>query len=69
MNLNRPNNNGMDGEGNPSFNSEHNAFAPVVFADAFDNHGILGSGAFSDVYKACDRSDGKMYAVKRSKKR
>ena len=34
---------------------------PVTFNDAFENHGILGSGAFSDVFKAKDRKDGVLY--------
>jgi tRNA A-37 threonylcarbamoyl transferase component Bud32 len=42
---------------------------PATFDEAFENHGILGSGAFSDVFKAKDRQNGMFYAVKRSKKR
>ena len=41
---------------------------PKEFRD-FENHGIIGEGAFSDVYKVRNPDDGKFYAVKRSKKR
>jgi serine/threonine protein kinase len=41
---------------------------PKVFHD-FENHGMIGSGAFSDVYKVRNPDDGKFYAVKRSKNR
>lgn len=41
---------------------------PKDFHD-FENHGMIGSGAFSDVYKVRNPDDGKFYAVKRSKKR
>jgi serine/threonine protein kinase len=41
---------------------------PKEFHD-FENHGMIGSGAFSDVYKVRNPDDGKFYAVKRSKKR
>ncbi|KAL9183195.1 hypothetical protein ACHAXT_004982 [Thalassiosira profunda] len=37
------------------------------FAD-FDNLGILGSGAFADVYKVRSRADRKLYAIKRTRR-
>ena len=44
------------------------AQGPKEFRE-FENHGIIGEGAFSDVYKVRNPYDGKFYAVKRSKKR
>ena len=63
INLNGRPGSGTDGRG------DIGSTAPVVFDQTFVNHGILGSGAFSDVFKALDKADGKLYAVKRSKKR
>ena len=40
-----------------------------TFRTDFENHGMIGSGAFSDVYKVRNPDDGKFYAVKRSKNR
>ena len=46
--------------------------APLVneeinFSD-FDNLGILGSGAFADVYKVKSKKDGRLYAIKRNRR-
>mmetsp|Transcript_38242 Transcript_38242/g.80460 ORF Transcript_38242/g.80460 Transcript_38242/m.80460 type:complete len:1393 (+) Transcript_38242:345-4523(+) len=39
----------------------------VTFSD-FDNLGILGSGAFADVYKVRSKKDRKFYAIKRTRR-
>ena len=41
---------------------------PFTFATHFVNEGPIGSGAFSQVYRARSKDDGKYYAVKRLKK-
>ena len=40
---------------------------PVTFAD-FDNVGILGSGAFADVFKVKSKKDQAFYAIKRTRR-
>ena len=49
-------------------NLSHSGQRQKNFAD-FVNHGTLGEGAFSYVYKVQDPDDGEFYAVKRSKQR
>jgi len=42
---------------------------PVSFSSDFDNLGILGSGAFADVYKVRSRTDRRLlYAIKRTRR-
>jgi hypothetical protein len=38
------------------------------FESRFDLEGIIGSGAFSVVFKARSRADGRFYAIKRAKR-
>ncbi|CAB9520720.1 associated tyrosine- and threonine-specific cdc2-inhibitory kinase [Seminavis robusta] len=40
----------------------------VSFETDFEVHGILGKGAFADVYKVRSKFDGKLYAVKRNRR-
>ncbi|KAL7545804.1 hypothetical protein ACHAWF_009152 [Thalassiosira exigua] len=40
----------------------------VVTISDFDNLGVLGSGAFADVYKVRSKKDRKLYAVKRTRR-
>ena len=40
----------------------------VTFATDFENLGIIGSGAFADVYKVKSLSDRKQYAIKRNRR-
>ena len=40
----------------------------IQFNRDFENEGLLGSGTFSDCYRVMDKSDGKLYAVKKSKR-
>jgi len=39
----------------------------INFSD-FENLGILGSGAFADVYKVKSKKDGRLYAIKRNRR-
>ena len=53
-----------------SFGSENSSVHDIVsFGEDFENLGQLGSGSFADVYKAKYLTDGKVYAVKRNRRR
>jgi len=48
--------------------SEEDEAGCIVSFNNFDNLGLLGSGAFGDVYKARSRYDGSLYAIKRNRR-
>jgi serine/threonine protein kinase len=48
--------------------SDKNELFVVSFEADFVNLGLLGSGAFADVYKGRSKSDGHVYAIKRNRR-
>jgi serine/threonine protein kinase len=43
-------------------------FREITFHEEFHNRGCIGAGSFSEVFKVASRTDGQIYAVKKSKR-
>jgi membrane-associated tyrosine/threonine-specific cdc2-inhibitory kinase len=52
----------------PRFASEREVGTIISFSTDFETLGVLGSGAFADVYKVRSKRDNRLYAVKRNRR-